>query len=553
MWSIVDSTTRAAWFAAASQQGQLEVLAAALGSAPRKVVLGASGELSRVTMAAPTINTGTTPRRLELGQVIPSTLVNTATGTPTTEEIRSAAGTVILRGTAGISGALVNYAAGAIKARCAPSVGGTGIVVQANAALPDVDVIAWGSGTETGSISSGIWTPGRNAAGIITQASVNTLPLNQWHRVAGTQLQSLVSLVEANGFSFASDVLSVNKDIRGSFVGWVGCAHDGRTIYYPRGGGHNDSSLNGTWSMDVLKMAWAVEKMPSRPDAPGAVWATEYRASNSYTQYVGPGGVNVDSDGLYWDRLPDNEPTSAHTYNGVWYDSTRRQVGTGRVSKWTFDLASKTWTRQRWSYNGGAAQIFTINQQLFYHAAKDAVFGYPARSDFDTGTFGKVVLPGSNFVPIAGGPASFGMNNGPVGTSVRLDEDRLLFLWQNSGERWGIFNMATETWDAGSGGFITDGVTFTSESEMQIALYIPTWGTQGQVIRRGTHSATNGQWWLFDIATKANLPYTPAGVSIPVTSWPGNKWLNLPALNIALGIDDNSSLSTPAVLVMRYA
>jgi hypothetical protein len=138
MWTIPDSATRAAWFAAATQQEQLELLAAALGSAPRKVVLGASGELSLVTMAAPTINTGTTPRRLELGQVIPSTLVNTALGTMTSTEIRSAAGTVILRADAGVLGGTAETVEffGAIKQRCAPSVGGTGIVVQANAALP---------------------------------------------------------------------------------------------------------------------------------------------------------------------------------------------------------------------------------------------------------------------------------------------------------------------------------------------------------------------------------------------------------------------------------
>jgi hypothetical protein len=45
-----------------SQQGQCEVVRDALGSAPVLAVLGASGELSRVTMAVPTIDTEAEPR-----------------------------------------------------------------------------------------------------------------------------------------------------------------------------------------------------------------------------------------------------------------------------------------------------------------------------------------------------------------------------------------------------------------------------------------------------------------------------------------------------------
>jgi hypothetical protein len=140
-WSIPHEPTRTARAAAVSQQGQCEVVRDALGSAPVLAVLGASGELSRVTMAAPTIDTEAEPREVLLGQVIPSALVHTATGTPTTVEIRNGSD-VILRATAGTSGALVNFA-GAVKALCAPSVGSGGIAIASDAALPPLYIPAW--------------------------------------------------------------------------------------------------------------------------------------------------------------------------------------------------------------------------------------------------------------------------------------------------------------------------------------------------------------------------------------------------------------------------
>ncbi len=136
-WTIADAAARAAWVAAESQQDQLEALQTALGSAPRLAVLAGS-ELSRVTLADPTINTGTTPRQLELGALVAGSLVHTATGTPTRVEVRHSDGTVILRADAGVDGGAAETVEffGAIKALCAPSVGSGGIVVRSNSALP---------------------------------------------------------------------------------------------------------------------------------------------------------------------------------------------------------------------------------------------------------------------------------------------------------------------------------------------------------------------------------------------------------------------------------
>jgi hypothetical protein len=145
MWTILDSTTRAAWFAATSQQEQLEALQTAIGASPRLVVLTASlGELSRVTLAAPTINTSTTPRRLELGALVAGSLVNTAEGAVAWVELRTSGGTAIMRASAGLSGATVNFA-GNVLSLCAPSVktGATGTYVASNAALPATSLPAW--------------------------------------------------------------------------------------------------------------------------------------------------------------------------------------------------------------------------------------------------------------------------------------------------------------------------------------------------------------------------------------------------------------------------
>jgi len=424
---------------------------------------------------------------------------------------------------------------------------------------PSPNPTTWSTAsTAPGTLASNVWTPGRDASGFVTQASVNTLPVDTWVQVAGLSMQALRDLIESTGFLFASHDWSNGKNVRSIFNAWVGCVDDGRRVWYPRGGGHEDSSLNAVVALDLLKMGWELPQPPSRPDAPGFEWAasydippnatfTNYNLSGSFTQWD-------DADGLYRDRLPDDRPTSAHTYHGVWYDSTRQQIGTGRISKWTYDIAGNTWARQRWTFNGATPETFTINQELHYHAGRDALYGYPARGDFDAGNFGKVVFPGSNFVSLAG-PPNFAMGNGGRGTTVRLDADRVLWLWMNSGERWGIYNMATEAWEAGSGGLIANGQTYDFANEMQIALYIPTWGAQGQVIRRGTASPINGNWWLFDIATKTNQSYAPAGATIPVTSWPGNKWRSIPGLGIAIGMDDNNAtaLSTPAIYVMRFA
>ena len=551
--SIFDAAARAAFIAATSQQAQCEAIVAPwAGGNVIARVLGSGGVLRQTITLGPWTIAPTTPRGVRHGARLAFTTVST--GDIASIEYRTAGGALIFTATAGegATAAAVDFA-GPIRSLCGVTL--TGAAFTGNPALPVEEVIAWSTASsDPGSLVASIWTPGRDARGIVTQASVNTLPANTWVRVAGTSLQTLRNAIEATGFDFATDDWSAGKDVRSIFNAWVGVADDGRRVVNPRGGGHADSSQNGVLSMDLLRMAWEVLRAPSQPDAPGAAWHPNYRIppNGTYTNYTTTGAIVEEADGLYADMLPDGTPTSAHTYNGVWYDSSRKQFGTGRVSKWVFDMATRQWTRQRWS-NGGTPFQFTVRQELHYHAATDALYGYFSLGDLDTASWGKVQFPGSNRVGSGTNPPNFALGNGGVGCSVRLDEDRILVLWCVFGvERWGIFNMLTETWEPGSGDAITDGKNIGNGNEMQICLLIPSWGAQGQVIRRGTNGALNGVWWLFDIATKANLPYTPLGVN-QFTVWPGNKWRSIPHLGIAIGLDDNSAISTNALLVMRYA
>jgi hypothetical protein len=221
------------------------------------------------------------------------------------------------------------------------------------------------------------------------------------------------------------------------------------------------------------------------------------------------------------------------------------------VSKWAYNRADGTWDRARWTWNGGAAQTFTINQEIHYSAAQDAIYGYPARSDIDNFSFGKCAGDSSAWVSVAACTGWVAQSSAM--SSVRLDENRVLFLWSNTTERWGIFNMLTETWETDSGDPITDGKPQSSSAEMQAAIYIPTWGSSGQVIRRGTNGADNNAWWIFDIATKANVSYTPDGTVPSTCSWPGSKYRSVQGLGIAMLTNDAAGTnSARGVYVMRY-
>lgn len=431
----------------------------------------------------------------------------------------------------------------------------TALAALASAAFVDVRAAApvatgFSAGGRVGRIVDGHWTPGRDEAGRVARASVLALPKDRWFSVAGTELATLVAGLAKAGWDLKDKDWSGGKDIRRTFSAWVGCARDGMRIYYPRGGGHADSSLNGTWVFDVATMAWGIQDMPSNPDHSASRWDRSYAPPQNKATFTKYTEALPGDDGLYRDVLPDGRPTSAHTYNGVWYDAKRHCIGTGRVSKWTLDLTSGRWTRQRWTYAGGQPQTFTIRQQFFYHAGKDALYGFPGRSDIDYYSFGKCAAAGADWQPLKSAPnwASVAVS------SCRLSEDEILFLWHHAkAERWGIYNMAREAWMPGSGDAVGDGRTLKGASEMMPAMLVPTWGQRGQVVRRGTADGLRDAWWLFDVASCSNLPYDRDGGPPAVRSqWPGNKWLHVEEAGLCMVLDDAVAIDKPAIRVMRY-
>lgn len=382
-----------------------------------------------------------------------------------------------------------------------------------------------------------VWTPTKNGFGLIKAGSWANLPLNTWCRVSGSTLAQLESLLLANGFP-------ISKDLgHGGTVGSINAFSGGVLVndafYMPRVGGHADSSMNGIWRLDLERMgggtSWAIEAMPSDPDAPGYVWRTPYRTLSDVTSYSIYNYTPSDT----WDVLPDGKPTSAHIYNGVWYDPSRNTINTSRMSKWSWDLTNKAWTRSRWT-DAGTPFYTTINAELHYRAANDRVYGHFSFSDIDyfswsSAPAGGVAISGASTPPDWN--AKGGMSTARIG-------DTILAFWNQSGEKWGIYNMASNSWTSGS---ITAGKTYDYNSELMVTCYVPEWG---KVIRRGTANGLNGQWWQFDVASKTNEVYSPAGFSVPHAPCPGNKCFYYPARKCVVYITATAT-NVDAVYVMR--
>lgn len=438
------------------------------------------------------------------------------------------------------------------------------------------------AGTDVGTINgSYLWTPGRTGD-TVNLASVRSLPLNVWHMVAGTSMTDLRNVIQADGYLYTRDETSGGQQPRKSFSAWTSAADNGVSMLIALTGGHGDGTMNGAIRFHCPTMKWGKLSEPSRPDTPGSEWSASYRSNNggTSTNYSGDGQAKgeydnpssaywADTDGVYNDRLPDGAPCARHTYNGVWYDSLRGQLGSGRISKWTLDLVSRLWNRQRWTISGGPITRFSQNQHIYHHPGRDALYGHFRTVIGAVGGFHKCVMPGANITPIT----STGFTGIAV-NSVQLDQDRVLFFWHTivstvRTEMAAIFNMAEEKWYRWSGSTweqqapgvslsvpITNSIPFFNSSQDlgtgQAVVHIPSWGSAGQVIR----SQTDGRdgFWVYDIATHTNFPYTPLG-TLPVANLPFGKWRSIKPLGIALAVNDNEGYpaASPAIHVMRYA
>lgn len=405
-------------------------------------------------------------------------------------------------------------------------------------------------------VVSHVWTPTKNGGGNILDASWANLPLNEWCAVAGTKTGQLSTLLTAAGLPRATIEKGDAAAVAGGMVAWSGCVLAGTSAYWPVPGGHVDSSMNGLWRLDLERMGsdagFAIECNPSDPADATYPWDAGYIARSMGSFRIYP--PSPSGDGVANDILPDGKPTSRHQYKGIWYDSTRNQVGVGTMSRWVWDLDTDAWTRTRWTYSGSPVEP-TINQHLFYHAATDQIVGYFARlGDGDYYTMSKTAASGSAIVDITP-PTNWFAQSGAA--SCRLSEDEVLFLWWNNDvneDRWAILNLSSAS--VTSQGLVTNPIDpGSTNNEMQVCVYNP---TTGKVLRRLTDGSFRGDWYEFDLATKANSVHTPAGFAVPYAPTPGGNCFHYAARNCIVYVApaDGSGVASDtvdAVHVLRYA
>lgn len=351
-----------------------------------------------------------------------------------------------------------------------------------------------------------------------------SLPIGEWVATASAPVAEITEQLNAAGFTKDK----YKGTVTGSFSAWVGAAKDfdGGYVYIPWGGGHGDSSLNGIWRLNLKTLKWDIEQMPSDPNAPGYEWTDEYWNSNSYTVY----DRTVEE---FSDRLPDGMPTSRHQYGGVWFDTRRNTVNQSRLTLWSHDVATKNLTGQLWVDDTGKTWFPSINHQLFYDEERDKVVGMMRRWGYDYWGFIEYD-PETKVFRNIGAPIAH------VGHIYWRHGRKIYGLSPTTvGEKWAEFDMDTKTWESGD----TTGLPFTysHSEEMQVAVYVPQWG---KVLRK----FRNGDWYLYDLVTKVNEPYTPVG-DAPHGHLTGNKAFYYPEQKTIVYIEVSGASST--VKLMR--
>lgn len=377
-----------------------------------------------------------------------------------------------------------------------------------------------------GSVINNVWTPGKDVSGNITSASRAQLPLNEWCVVQNTAIRTLNNKLLAIGIDIPTYDYG-NGGLVGSFGSFSGLAYDaiGKRGLHPHLGGHSDGSLNGIWSTNLNRLGgvdtFSIVTPPSNPDDPTFPWSANYKnlvGISSFTQYtptvtssttgVMEANSGVDERGI----LPDSKPTSAHMWNGGWYDPVRGAIGTMWIRKWLFTETTGLWSWKYWRLNGANVQT-DIGQKIHYHAPTDELIG---QFGLGESAWSRVPAGGVNItmVPTPGLPW---ISNLSMATT-RISATQILTL-SNYGttEAWGIFDIPLNTWTTGAVGGITK--TYDYGSELMVCVDVPEWG---KVLRRGRGN-DQSTWWLFDKATKTNEVYTPLGLNPPMVGLVGNK------------------------------
>jgi hypothetical protein len=374
------------------------------------------------------------------------------------------------------------------------------------------------------------WTPRRDQNRDILASSWAELPMNTWVEVTDTSPVPIIArkIVEA-GFPFTApfnSLSSLEGHVRGSFIAWVSGALDAANgrFYVPWGGGHGDGALNGVWRLDLPKMEWHIQKMPSHPQTPGFEWTEPYIRSRSWTQYL-------DDDGKTWDvantggidALPDGRPTSRHQYEGVVFDPVRNRVMQHRYGRWSIDIDTNTETCERFRDAGLEPGKGATDSRCFFDPRTNDVFAGQIKP-YDYWGFYRIT-PGMRIMRLAPAPRGYHFSAGIAG---RIVDRQIMFIGMGSRSKtsyeahWSVYEIDRDRWRVGT---LSDWPEGMEAETMQAMEWIPDVGKLLYWDRRSWRFfwITPDRWTIepASFAGKTPAPATYAGHKF--FYWPARK------------------------------
>jgi len=402
------------------------------------------------------------------------------------------------------------------------------------------------------------WVPRRDRNGEILAASWAALPVNSWVEVAETSpVPILAKKIVANGFPVAPpfpSMSSLEGHVEGSFKAWVSGALDNERgrFYVPWGGGHGDGALNGVWRLDLPRMEWNIQKMPSHPRAPGFEWTEKYVRSRSWTQYRNEAGERWDvADTGSHDALPDGRPTSRHQYEGVVFDSARNCVMQHRLGRWSLDIEKNVETCERFEGSGFVPGKDSTDQRCYFDSrTKDVFAGSIKLSDY-WGFYR--ITPGMRIRRLASAPKGYHFHAAIGG---RIVDREILFIGMGSRGKtyephWSVYDIDRDRWHVGK---LADWPEGMRAETMQAMEWIPDVGKLLYWDRKSWtfHWITPGRWTIEPASFGGKNPPPATYAGHKFFYWPARK-LVVAALGVVNGAPGSSRGVRSNVYVMRVA
>ena len=414
-------------------------------------------------------------------------------------------------------------------------------------------------GTVPNDVVNNFWTPTRDGNGDILPGSWANLPLatyqnQEWCEVVGTGLRELEDAIEAAlGLPYSLIDLGTGSILKTqNAFGGGARALEMKAFYFAASGGHNDSSLNCWYHLNIEKMGttvahgnttYEVDVMPSNPYDPTYPWSADY--INNVQGGFSPYNPVISFPADY---LPDGMPTSMHNYGGTWWDPDRREINRYRYSNWYMNVDTKQVGRRVWANPTGTVEYSTkalgfmnydhVNNEVFGHMQlisgdRHRVFTCPS-GDYRVIT--RTNVPGNP--PLTHGWASVEMDG----------ENKILWMGNNNGpnDQYGIYDMATRTWES-TGLIASGGLSYDWGNENSALVWVPDWN---KALRRMHQTPYRGLWYAWDRVTNTQEQVFPTGRPPPAVALPSTKYFYYPAYKTVIAIAA-ASIDGNSVYVMR--